>query len=446
MPTKEPASVTTAKIARTGVVIAAIIALVGVLFTAYLQYSKRPTQSVEKEYIGRVIDASTLQPMAGAKITLDLEGVPPVVYTDSEGVYKFNVVIKSNISGQIRVDAKGYETYIRNIQLSPDIQTIEDIRLLSEGSSGTSTMPTALSQFNPANICDEKNKIADMPIGVRFRRWQGVSLFAVENAPEHAILSNMVRAMTIDQRGLWLGYFPMQGNSSAGLGFFDKANWYDCNFPEGVNAKNVNDIAIDHQGRVWVALEKAGVALYDGNKWKRFTRSDGLPSEDVFRITIDSNDVAWVGTWGGVAKFDGTSWSTPYSAENGTLQNDHIATILFDPQGDIWLGHIDRGISLYKNSEGKWEFIQASEGGLGGNKVRALALQAADANGPESIWAATADGGLSQYSNGIWTQYHVQDGLPSEDVKDVKIDPLNRVWVATSLGVVYLEEDRWIVY
>lgn len=94
----------------------------------------------EFEYIGRVIDIITQQPIAGAKVTLDVQGVPPIVYTDSEGVYQFKLLINSAISGKIRVDAQRYQIYTRNITLYPDLRQIEDIRLtLAEQSQVTVT-------------------------------------------------------------------------------------------------------------------------------------------------------------------------------------------------------------------------------------------------------------------------------------------------------------------
>jgi hypothetical protein len=84
----------------------------------------------EFKYVGRVIDIATQQPIAGAKVTLDLQDVPPIVYTDSEGIYQFKLLINSTVSGKIRVDAQGYETYTRNINLSPGLGKIEDIRLM----------------------------------------------------------------------------------------------------------------------------------------------------------------------------------------------------------------------------------------------------------------------------------------------------------------------------
>jgi len=70
-------------------------------------------------------------PIRNAKVTLDFQGAPPVVYTDSEGVYRFTINVEGDkISGRVKVEADNYEKYDRNITLHTDIATIEDIRLV----------------------------------------------------------------------------------------------------------------------------------------------------------------------------------------------------------------------------------------------------------------------------------------------------------------------------
>jgi hypothetical protein len=131
----------TQKIAISIPIIVAIIGLIGTLISNY--WSKEPTTLQEIEYVGRVIDSTTKEPIVDAEVSLALEGVPPVVYTDSQGVYVFKVSIKSEISGQVRVDAQGYQTYTQNISISPDIKTIDDIRLTPKASA-VSAPSTAL--------------------------------------------------------------------------------------------------------------------------------------------------------------------------------------------------------------------------------------------------------------------------------------------------------------
>jgi hypothetical protein len=81
------------------------------------------------EYVGEVLDANTLLPIDNAQVTLEIGGIPPIVYTDSTGKFVFKLPIKSPVSGRIRVDAPPYKRYVRNITISPDHPQIEEIHL-----------------------------------------------------------------------------------------------------------------------------------------------------------------------------------------------------------------------------------------------------------------------------------------------------------------------------
>ncbi len=119
-------------------IIVAVIAAVSALVAAYWQFVWKPTHPSPStsnpqriEYVGRVLDSNINEPVHNAKITLDFQGAPQIVYTDSEGVYRFTLNVESdNIIGRVRVDADNYEKYDRNITLFVDNSNIEDIRLV----------------------------------------------------------------------------------------------------------------------------------------------------------------------------------------------------------------------------------------------------------------------------------------------------------------------------
>lgn len=88
-----------------------------------------PTQT-PRTYLGRVLDAVTNTPIEGAKIQLAFEGAPPVVYTDSEGIYRFTLFADvGKIYGRIWVTADGYERYNRIVDNPLEKTELEDIRL-----------------------------------------------------------------------------------------------------------------------------------------------------------------------------------------------------------------------------------------------------------------------------------------------------------------------------
>ncbi len=196
-----------------------------------------------------------------------------------------------------------------------------------------------------------------------------------------------------------------------------------------------------------MALRRADgrVQLFDGETWRAFTTEDGLPSNHTFNITIDSAGDVWVGTYQGVAKYDGRRWTVPYSQSNGTIASNHVIEVDFDAAGGTWIAHHDAGVSHLTAGSSEWiNFTEAD--GLGSNVTRDLLIQPATEDAPESIWIATQEGGVSRFQSGEWTIYGTADGLPDNIVYGLGQDQYGRVWAATESGVAYWQNERWTAY
>lgn len=294
-----------------------------------------------------------------------------------------------------------------------------------------------------AGGCGEAARVA-APAVPRLLRSQGVSAFSAGNT-DGAVLSDWVRQVAVDARGVWLGYFS-DGGGPNGLGHWNKVDWADCNGSGATAGMNVNDIVFDHLGRVWVAAERVGVAMFDGATWRRFTTADGLPSADTFGLTVDRSGDVWVGTWAGVAKYDGTAWSTPYAIRNGTLFDDQVHAVAFDGAGNVWVGHVNAGVSLRRAADGRWVHVTRAGGQIGGDEVRAIVVRPERGRHGEQVWFATSDGGVSVVEKGRWRVFTADDGAPGNDVRDLAIDRYDRVWAASATGVGYFDDERWHIY
>ncbi|MCE3295563.1 MAG: hypothetical protein K0R65_1277 [Crocinitomicaceae bacterium] len=80
---------------------------------------------------------------------------------------------------------------------------------------------------------------------------------------------------------------------------------------------------------------------------------EGLAQTQVKVIAEDQDGYLWVGTVGGLSRFNGSAF-TNFSSEDGLL-NNHI-TALFPHGKEVWIGH-QGGISLYKGRVFKhWSF------------------------------------------------------------------------------------------
>lgn len=84
-----------------------------------------------------------------------------------------------------------------------------------------------------------------------------------------------------------------------------------------------------------------------GQKYSFITYSteEGLPQSQVSAITQDKEGYLWIGTIGGLTKFNGGEF-VPYTSKEGLLNNRITSLNYFDET--IWVGH-DGGISYIKN-------------------------------------------------------------------------------------------------
>ena len=76
-----------------------------------------------------------------------------------------------------------------------------------------------------------------------------------------------------------------------------------------------------------------------------YSVEDGLNSSKVYSLLQDQNDYIWLGTAGGVSRFDGINFEN-FTSEDG-LAPKGVFTVFADSKANLWLGHLDGGISRY---------------------------------------------------------------------------------------------------
>jgi hypothetical protein len=107
-------------------IIAAVISALALLLVGWLQYKSKPKAA--SKFVGRLQDSNTETPVGNAKVSLEIQDVPPVVYSDSEGIFSFP--LSDGIAElHLRIEANGYEKYDQRIGRS-SVFGIQDIRLV----------------------------------------------------------------------------------------------------------------------------------------------------------------------------------------------------------------------------------------------------------------------------------------------------------------------------
>jgi len=202
----------------------------------------------------------------------------------------------------------------------------------------------------------------------------------------------------------------------------------------GLPDNSVSAIAIDAQGNKWIGT-LGGLAKFDGSSWTVYNTSNGLPNDWVLAIAIDGGN-KWIGTGGGLAKFDGSSW-TVYNTSNG-LPNNNVRAIAIDGAGNKWIGTYG-GLAKFDGSS--WTVYNTSNG-LPNNIVNAIAI-----DGEGNKWIGTDGGGVAKFDGSSWTVYNTSNsGLPSNFVRAIAIDGGGNKWIGTYGGLAKFDGSSWTVY
>jgi hypothetical protein len=151
-------------------------------------------------------------------------------------------------------------------------------------------------------------------------------------------------------------------------------------------------LAIDVQGNKWIGTF-GGLAKFDGSSWTIYSISNsGLPSNYVLSLAIDAQGNKWIGTYSGLAKFDGSSW-TIYNKSNSGLPSNDVLSLAIDVQEKKWIGTYSGGLAKFDGTN--WTVYNSSNSSLPDNNVRSLAI---DVLGNK--WIGTFRGGLAVYRKG----------------------------------------------
>ena len=215
----------------------------------------------------------------------------------------------------------------------------------------------------------------------------------------------------------WAGSVLMAGQEAPGKFLFRTYG------PEqGLIQLALSTLVQDGDGFIWIASEN-GLVRYDGNTFRKWMESDGLPSATIHNIEVIPGGGLWVSTRKGVVRFqDGKVTPLLLNGSNLIVRNSlmHLAA-----DGTLWLLRED---GLFRvGHDGAVERVPGRPGGWG----KALVTRASTG----SVFMAVGDG-LWEWRKG--GQVHRLDcGLPRDTIEALAVDGLGRLWVAGTRSLRY---------
>jgi diguanylate cyclase (GGDEF)-like protein len=159
----------------------------------------------------------------------------------------------------------------------------------------------------------------------------------------------------------------------------------------------------------------------------------GLPLNTVHTFLQTRDGYLWVGTGGGLARFDGVRFKTFEESQVPELASLPIFGLMQDSKGNLWIGH-SGGAVIFRN--GVFERVFGRE--VTDRRVWAFA-EASDG----TIWIAT-ESGLIKWNGEVSRVYRTEDGLPTNRLRTLAFDREGTLWLGTTGGgLVSMRDERF---
>jgi len=104
----------------------------------------------------------------------------------------------------------------------------------------------------------------------------------------------------------------------------------------------ISTTVLDNEQNIWIGTRGSGIFKFNPKtaEYKNYQAKDGLSTNNVFDIQVDSKNRLWIGTFNGLSMFDQrTELFTNYYEKDGLQSNDSSLGSFFDSKtGDLWLG------------------------------------------------------------------------------------------------------------
>lgn len=164
---------------------------------------------------------------------------------------------------------------------------------------------------------------------------------------------------------------------------------------------------------------------------------NGLPQNDVTQLIQTRDGYLWMGTNGGLVRFDGVKFTIFDSGNTPELRSNRILALAEDRDGALWVGTQNGGLTSY--SQGRFRNY-ATRDGLPDESIYDI-----EADRQGNLWLAT-NGGLLRLTGGRFTLYTIRDGLPSNGAGDLHEGPDGSLWFRSSDFVMRFQEGRFERY
>ncbi len=159
-------------------------------------------------------------------------------------------------------------------------------------------------------------------------------------------LIDKVSSIRFDKKGtIWLGTFSNDIVSIVNLDAYGEYIWH-TEIPTFSNKSfYINSIDVDSKGGKWIATAQGGLwYISPDNKKTIYNREidPNIPSDVINAVTVDNNDVVWVGTSAGMFNIQNGKFKDAFDVTDSGYGYDNVLHIDLKPDGNLCVTSLNR--------------------------------------------------------------------------------------------------------
>jgi PAS domain S-box-containing protein len=138
-------------------------------------------------------------------------------------------------------------------------------------------------------------------------------------------------------------YWFATGN---GLAQWSRGIWHHWSSHHGLRSERVFSVAAGPDGCIWFGDQAHGLGVLESGRVRYFTTSDGLMSDGVWDVKVDTAGSVWVTTRSGAASFARGIWNS-YGSASG-LTHTALWPVLIEG-AHVFFGTVGGGVAILHN-------------------------------------------------------------------------------------------------
>ena len=202
----------------------------------------------------------------------------------------------------------------------------------------------------------------------------------------------------------------------------------------------INQVFVDNDGLLWGATRN-GLCCYDGYQFRTFTKDSypGMESNYVNCIAQDHHNLMYLGFFGGLQTFDGSTFNTVEITDlSGHVSSCYVICFLELKSGEILIGTSGCGVVRMTSATTARQ--------LGGDLAAASTVHSMVEDSKGRVWIATDQQGVLVWHKGKVVERYFQEEPLKSCVRSLCIDKDGHLYVGTSRQGVYRHDGHSFVH